>query len=152
MLNMHDFFLVHGGTQSNIGFDRRQLDRWQKPGDITDIPKMTVYPLNPTQNNSDANNYTGQVANLSSRYLDDGSFLRLKNVALSYTLPKSVTSRLHFTRIKATLSATNLWTLTRYKGLDPEVSAQSDNQNTAGYDWATIPQPRTFEVKLNITL
>jgi TonB-linked SusC/RagA family outer membrane protein len=151
MLNMKDFFLVHGGTQNGIGFDRRQLDRWQKPGDVTDIPKPTKYSRNPDQNNSPANNYTGQVANLSSRYLEDGSFLRLKNIALSYTLPKSFTSLVHFNRIKATLSATNLWILTKYKGLDPEVSAQSENQNTAGYDWATIPQPRTIELKFNFT-
>ena len=151
ILNMHDFFLVHGGTQNGIGFTRRQLNRWQKPGDITDIPKPTKYSRNPEQNNSSANNYTGQVANLSSRYLDDGSFLRLKNIAIGYTLPQALTSRLHLNRIKATVSATNLWILTGYKGVDPEVSAQSENQNTAGYDWATIPQPRTFEIKLNLT-
>jgi TonB-linked SusC/RagA family outer membrane protein len=152
ILSMKDFFLVHGGTQNGIGFDRRQLDRWQKPGDVTDIPKPTKYNLNPEQkNNASANNYTGQVANLSSRYLSDASFLRLKNIAISYTLPKSLTSTLHFHRIKATLSATNLWIWTKYKGLDPEVSAQSENQNTAGYDWATIPQPRTVELKFNFT-
>jgi TonB-linked SusC/RagA family outer membrane protein len=151
LLNMHDFFLVHGGIQNGIGFDANQLARWQKPGDVTDIPKMTRYTLNPTLNNSPANNYTGQVANLSSRYLEDGSFLRLRNVALGYTLPRSIVSALKLTRVKATLSATNLWTLTSYKGLDPEVSAQSTDQNTAGYDWATVPQSRTFEVILNIT-
>ncbi|MDR1886419.1 MAG: TonB-dependent receptor [Prevotellaceae bacterium] len=152
LLNMQDFFLLHGGTQNGIGFVPRQLDRWQKPGDVTDIPRLTTYNLNPTQNNGPANNYTGQVANLSSRYLDDGSFLRLKNISLSYTLPKSLVSKLHLNRVKATLSATNLWTLTRYKGVDPEVSAQSSDQNTAGYDWATVPQPRTFQVILNVTL
>lgn len=152
ILNMHNFFLVHGGTQNGIGFDPRQLNRWQKPGDVTDIPKMTKYTLNPEQNNSSANNYTGQVANLSSRYLENGSFLRLRNVALGYTLPQDIASKLKVNRLKATISATNLWTLTNYKGLDPEVSAQSTNQNTAGYDWATVPQPRTFEFILNITL
>ncbi len=152
ILNMHDFFLVHGGTQNGIGFDSRQLDRWTKPGDITDIPKMTKYTQNPEQNNSAANNYTGQVANISSRYLEDGSFLRLRNVALGYTLPNDIASRLKLNKIKASLSATNLWTWTKYSGLDPEVSAQSTNQNTAGYDWATIPQPRTFEFILNLTL
>jgi len=151
ILNMQDFFLVHGGTQNGIGFFKRQLDRWTTPGDITDIPKMSKYTQNPEQNNSAANNYTGQVANLSSRYLDDGSFLRLRNVSVGYSLPNSVVSRLKLYRVKASISATNLWTLTKYKGLDPEVSAQSTNQNTAGYDWATVPQPRTVEFVLNIT-
>lgn len=152
LLNMQDFFLVHGGTQNGIGFFPRQLDRWTKPGDITDIPKMTRYTQNPEQNNSPANNYTGQVANLSSRYLEDGSFLRLRNASIGYSLPNSLVSRLKLNKIKASISATNLWTLTNYRGLDPEVSAQSTNQNTAGYDWATIPQPRTFEFVLNLTL
>ncbi|MDR1673753.1 MAG: TonB-dependent receptor [Bacteroidales bacterium] len=152
IMNMHDFFLVHGGTMGGIGFIPRQLERWQKPGDVTDIPRLTVAPANPTQNGGHANNYVGQVNNLSSRYLDDGSYLRLKNLSLSYTVPKNLSAKLRIERIKATVSATNLWTLTNYKGLDPEVSAQSSSNNTAGYDWATIPQPRTFQVILNITL
>ncbi len=152
ILNMHDFFLVHGGIQNGIGFDPRQLDRWQQPGDVTDIPKPTRYTANPEQNNSAANNYSGQVASLSTRYLDDGSFLRLRNVALSYSLPQQYSAKLGLNRVKATVSGTNLWTWTRYKGLDPEVSAQSSNQNTAGYDWATVPQPRTIEFILNLTL
>jgi TonB-linked SusC/RagA family outer membrane protein len=152
ILSMHDFFLVHGGTMAGIGFTPRQLERWQKPGDVTDIPRLTISKNNPDQNNGAANNYTGNVSNLSSRYVEDGSYLRLKNLALSYALPKAITSQLRVERVRATLSATNLWTLTKYKGLDPEVSAQSADQNTAGYDWATIPQPRTFQVIFNITL
>lgn len=152
ILNMREFFLVHGGRMSGIGFVPRQLERWQKPGDITDIPRMTTYSGNPNENGGAANNYGGQVSNISTRYLEDGSFLRLKNLALSYYLPKSLTSKLKVERIKATVSATNLWTLTKYSGPDPEVSAQSSNQNTAGYDWATVPQPRTYQVTLNFTL
>lgn len=152
LLNMHNFFLVHGGTQNGIGFDPRQLDRWQKPGDVTDIPKMTKYTGSPELNNSAANNYTGQVASLSSRYLEDGSFLRLRNLSIGYNLPSSASSKVGLSRVKATLSTTNLFTWTKYKGLDPEVSAQSTNQNTAGYDWATVPQPRTFEFILHLTL
>jgi hypothetical protein len=146
---MHDFFLVHGGTQNNIGFIPRQLERWQQPGDITDIPRLTTYSGDPTINGGSANNYGGNVANMSSRYLSDGSFIRLKNLALSYHLPKSVTNPLHLDKVRATLSVTNLFTITKYKGLDPEVNAQSSNQNTLGYDWATVPQPRTVQVTLN---
>jgi TonB-linked SusC/RagA family outer membrane protein len=152
IISMHDFFLVHGGTMAGIGFIPRQLERWQKPGDVTDIPRLTISRNNPDRNNVPANNYTGNVSNLSSRYVSDGSYLRLKNLSLSYTVPKNLSAKLHIERIKATVSATNLWTLTKFKGLDPEVSAQSADQNTAGYDWATIPQPRTFQVILNITL
>lgn len=151
ILSMHDFFLVHGGTQKNIGFIPRQLERWQNPGDITDIPRMTTYNGDPTVNGGSANNYGGNVANLSSRYLMDGSFLRIKNLSIGYNVPKSIVQRLYLSRLNISVSATNLWTLTKYNGLDPEVNAQGGNQNTYGYDWATVPQPRTFQLSLSAT-
>ena len=132
IMNMHDFFLVHGGTQNNIGFDPRQLDRWQKPGDITDIPRLTTYSGDPTSNGGSANNYGGNVARLSTRYLEDGSFIRLKNVTLGYTIPSLITNKWGISKARIYVSGTNLLTFTKYKGLDPEVSSQSGNQNTAG--------------------
>ncbi|OQP40819.1 hypothetical protein A4H97_14505 [Niastella yeongjuensis] len=150
IMNMNDFFLVHGNTQANIGFVPRQLERWQKPGDITDIPRVTTSSLTPEANNSAANNYGGNVANLSSRYLEDGSFIRLRTLSLSYTLPASIISKLKFNNIRAYIQGTNLITITKYGGPDPEVSSQSGNQNTAGYDWATVPQPKTIQVGVNL--
>ena len=150
IMNMNDFFLVHGNTQANIGFVPRQLERWQKPGDITDIPRVTTSTLNIEANNSAANNYGGNVANLSSRYLEDGSFIRLRTLSLSYTLPAAIISKLKFNNIRAYIQGTNLITITKYGGPDPEVSSQSGNQNTAGYDWATVPQPKTIQVGLNL--
>ncbi len=151
IMNMNDFFMVHGGTQNNIGFLPRQLERWQKPGDVTDIPRLTTYSGDPTVNGGSANNYGGNVASLSSRYLEDASFIRLKNITLGYTIPESITSKWHISKLRANISASNLLTFTNYKGLDPEVSSQGGNQNTAGYDWATVPQPRTIQVGLNVT-
>lgn len=151
IMNMNDFFLIHGGTQKNIGFVPRQLERWQKPGDKTDIPRLTTYSGNPTQNGGPANNYGGNVASLSSRYLEDGSFIRLKTLSLGYNLPSAILSRWKLSSVRVYVQATNLWTHTRYGGLDPEVSSQSNNQNTAGYDWATVPQPRTIQAGLNFT-
>jgi TonB-linked SusC/RagA family outer membrane protein len=150
IMNMNDFFLVHGNTQANIGFLPRQLERWQKQGDLTDIPRLTTSSLNPTANNSAANNYGGNVANLSSRYLEDGSFIRLRTVSLSYTLPLTLTRNWGFSSIRAYLQGANLVTFTDYGGLDPEVSSQSANQNTSGYDWATVPQPKTIQFGLNL--
>ena len=150
IMNMNDFFMVHGGTQANIGFLPRQLKRWQQPGDITDIPRLTTTSLNPTANNSGANNYGGSVANLSSRYLEDGSFIRLRTVSLSYSLPSSILKRTGFSSSRIYVQGTNLLTFTKYGGLDPEVSSQSANQNTAGYDWATVPQPKAIQVGINL--
>jgi len=151
IMNMNDFFMVHGGTQANIGFLPRQLERWQKPGDITDIPRLTTYSANPTQNGGAANNYGGNVASLSSRYLEDGSFIRLKTLTFGYTLPKDVLSKIGVSKLRIYAQGTNLLTFTNYGGLDPEVSSQSNNQNTVGYDWATVPQPRTFQIGASIT-
>lgn len=151
IMNMNDFFMVHGGTQANIGFLPRQLERWQKPGDVTDIPRLTTTSLNPTANNSGANNYGGSVASLSSRYLEDGSFIRLRTVSLSYTVPAALVKGTGLSSARVYLQGTNLLTFTGYGGLDPEVSSQSANQNTAGYDWATVPQPKTIQVGLNLT-
>lgn len=151
IMNMNDFFLVHGGTQANIGFVPRQLERWQKPGDVTDIPRLTTSSLNPSVNGGAANNYGGNVANLSSRYLRDGSFLRLKTISLGYNLPTGVVQKARFSSARVYVQATNLLTFTNYNGLDPEVSSQSSNQNTAGYDWATVPQPKTIQAGINIS-
>ncbi|MDR2763908.1 MAG: hypothetical protein LBB90_02645, partial [Tannerella sp.] len=129
----------------------RQLERWQKPGDITDIPRMTTYGGDINQIGSPANNYGGVVTDVSDRLLEDGSFIRRKNLSLGYTIPKEITSQWHISQLKATLSASNLLTFTKYGGLDPEVNAQSSNQNTQGYDWAAVPQPRTWQISLNLT-
>ena len=151
IMNMNDFFMIHGGTQANIGFVTRQLDRWTTPGQITDIPRLTTYSGNPTQNDGAANNYGGNVASLSSRYLEDGSFIRLKNLSLGYNIPAGVVQKIGISRFRVYVQGTNLLTFTKYKGLDPEISSQSNNQNTAGYDWATVPQPRTVQVGANVT-
>jgi len=152
IMNMLDYFLVHGGAYPGDGFIPRQLERWQKPGDVTDIPRMTDYNGDANANGGSANNYRGIVNDRSTRYLEDASYLRLKDVSLSYTVPRAVSSRFKAERLKFTLTGTNLLTLTKYGGLDPEVSAQSSNKNTAGYDWATVPQPRTVQFIINLTL
>lgn len=152
IMNMNDFFLVHGGTQANIGFIPLQLERWTTPGQITDIPRMTTVSANPDQNGGSANNYGGNVASLSSRYLQDASFIRLKTLTLGFTLPSSFTQKIDVSRARIYLQGSNLLTFTKYDGLDPEISSQSANQNTAGYDWATVPQPRTIQLGINVTL
>jgi TonB-linked SusC/RagA family outer membrane protein len=151
IMNMNDFFMIHGGTQANIGFLPGQLDRWTTPGQITDIPRLTTYSGNPAQNDGPANNYGGNVASLSTRYLKDGSYIRLKTLSLGYNIPASALKQIGISKLRVYVQATNLLTFTKYDGLDPEVSSQSNNQNTAGYDWATVPQPRTIQIGANVT-
>ncbi len=90
----------------------------------------------------------------SSRFLEDGSYLRLKNVQLGYTLPKKLLDNIGIGNARFYVSATNLFTLTKYSGLDPEMTV-SDNSRSEGdiangIDWGTYPSAMTFMVGVNI--
>jgi TonB-linked SusC/RagA family outer membrane protein len=120
------------------------LNRWHNPGDITEMPRVTP---------SDWAN-----SNPSTRYLENGSYLRVKSLTLGYTLNPSVLSKIKITRFMVYFTAENLFTITKYTGFDPEVSAFSGsnqgatNQNTApGVDFGTYPQSRDFVLGLKIS-
>jgi TonB-linked SusC/RagA family outer membrane protein len=115
------------------------LHRWTTPGQVTDIPKAT---------NGDVTN-----SRTSSRFVENGSFLRMKSTTLSYKLPESAISRLHLNKLMVYATAQNLFTITKYKGFDPEVNAFSTDANngvTLGIDYGTYPVARTFIVGLNL--
>ncbi len=134
-LNLQRFFLERNpGTGGN----KTLLDRWQKPGDITDVPRLT----------NKGYNYT---LDQNSRYLEDASFLRLKQLSLGYTLPKSVSRRAKLDNIRLYFVAANLFILTKYTG-DPETNVTS-NPNAQGLGgFGTPPQPRSFQFGLNVSL
>jgi TonB-dependent starch-binding outer membrane protein SusC len=130
------FFQEHGGTR-NTNFLSSQLDRWQQPGDITMVPRMTNA------------NY---AANLRpSRFVEDGSYLRLKNLSIGYTLPASLASKLGMTSARVYISGQNVLTFTNYSGMDPEVNSTASTATTQGVDFYAMPQPRVFMGGFNIT-
>ncbi|NOW93643.1 TonB-dependent receptor [Mucilaginibacter sp. SG564] len=136
--NNNAYFLEGGGTRDDRrAMDTYQLKRWQKPGDITDVPRLTAL----------GSNYTLSPV---SRFIEDGSFLRLSNVNLGYTLPKTVAERIKAASVRIYFSGSNLWLLTHYKGPDPEINVTAD-PNVQGYDLGTPPIPRTLQVGANIT-
>ncbi|MBL7865019.1 MAG: TonB-dependent receptor [Cyclobacteriaceae bacterium] len=138
VLNFTKATLVNmgGDIQSNQSIDA--LRRWQNPGDVTDIPR---YELGNTTNNLHSN-----------RLLEDASYLRLKNVSLGYNLPKKITERMMLDNCRVYISATNLWTLTKYTGSDPEVSTLDGSTSAQGIDFFTLPQVMTVAVGINATL
>lgn len=137
--NSNRFFHESGGTRDDRrAINKHQLDRWQKPGDITDVPRVTTL----------GTNYT---LSPSTRFLEDGSFLRLSSLTLGYTVPAAIASRLRASAIRVYFSGSNLWLLKKYKGPDPEVNVTSD-PNVQGYDLGTPPQPRTVQFGLNLSL
>lgn len=90
----------------------------------------------------------------STRFLEDGSYVRLKNVQLGYTLPEK--NRWVFKKVRVFLSATNLLTFTKYSGLDPEMTVSTNSASEGdianGIDWGTYPVAKNFIFGLNITL
>ena len=75
----------------------------------------------------------------SSRVVEDGSFLRLRNISVGYTLPRSVLRKMHFDTMRVYVSADNIWTWTNYSGPDPEVSTRN-SVLTPGFDWSAYPR------------
>lgn len=133
-LNWSRYQQEHGGTR-NANLSLSQLDRWQKTGDITNIPRMRE------------DNY----ANLyPSRFLEDGSFVRIKNIVLGYNFPKTILDKAKLKQLKVYVSAQNLLTFTKYKGLDPESNAGGNYPSVQGIELYTVPQTRWFTVGLNI--
>jgi TonB-linked SusC/RagA family outer membrane protein len=141
----NDVYNAGGQYQSangSNGYDnqsRDQLRRWRNPGDITDVPQARLF----------AGNGTGE----SSRYLSDGTFVRLKTVTLGYNLPKTLVNRIRMQQIRVYASAQNLLTFTDYEGWDPEVNADylaSSSNIALGTDFYSAPQARTFTFGINL--
>lgn len=94
----------------------------------------------------------GYNARTSTWHLEDGSYLRLQNVTLGYTLPKNLTQRFFVEKLRVYVSGQNLWTSTNYNGYNPEVNARPSNSLSPGEDYGTYPLAKTFLFGLNITL
>lgn len=107
VMNNDRFFEESNGLYSAYNQSRRLLyDRWKKPGDITDIPRY------------------GVTAQLDDRFLENSSFLRLKNLTLAYALPQTLLKKTNFfTSARVYLQGQNLLTFTGFTGLDPEMSS-----------------------------
>lgn len=107
-----------------------------------------------SDDNVDSRNFRtggyGPTGKYSTRTLEDGSFLRLKTVQLSYTFPKLLTGKARIRMVQLFLSGQNLWTLTRYSGLDPEVSTRH-SALTPGFDYSSYARNRVYTAGVNIT-
>ena len=117
-----------------------QLNRWQNPGDITNVPQARMYQTNGQQD--------------SSRYLEESDFIRLRNLTFGYTLPLSFTERFKVDRLRVYFTGVNLLTFTDYSGYDPE-STYDDLGNSniqRGITFYSAPPAKTFTVGLNIDL
>lgn len=108
------------------------LRRWRTPGQITDVPKAG-FNLQP-----------------SSFFVEDGSYLRLKDVTLSYNFRGNLLTRAGIAKLQPYFTASNLFTLTNYSGMDPEVNEWGNSGAVQGIDWGTYPHSKTFVFGVNV--
>lgn len=124
-------------TQSRSG--RRNMlaevaDRWSPTNASNKVPAYDGYTTN----------------DVYSRFVEDGSFLRLKNVTLGYTLPKKWISKAYISRMRVYATGQNLFCITGYSGYDPEVNSASSSPMTSGLDWGAYPKSRVFTFGVDI--
>ena len=112
-------------------------NRWQQPGDVATHPK-------PESGRKDGTEQT------SSRFIEDGSFFRLRNVTLAYNLPQTFLQRIKMSDARVYLSADNLLTLTRFSGMDPEVRLDGDTYHHAGMYSQNYPIPMTVVLGIDV--
>ena len=110
----------------------RVLDRWRRPGMITSIPKA------------------GFDMKVSDYFVEDGSYIRLKDLTIGYEFSGNWMKKIGMTRLQPYFSAQNLFTLTKYLGMDPEVNQYGNSGTVQGLDYGTYPQTRSFVLGVNI--
>ena len=144
-------FNLHVFLQGSYGNDIYNANRLSLEGNSNGRANMNQFasyanrwsPENPTNENYRTRGQ-GPIGVHSSRVVEDGSFLRLKTVSLSYALPAQILESLrYFSHLSVNVASQNLYTWTRYSGLDPEVSTRNPIL-TPGFDFSAYPQARTI--------
>jgi TonB-linked SusC/RagA family outer membrane protein len=139
--NRINFFGVGRFSSANARFEDNQtvdqLQAWTPNNRNTNIPEARLFFNNGAQP--------------SSRFIYDGSFVRLRNVTLAYNLPKSLLESIKVNSVRVFVTGQNLLLFTNYRGWDPEVNADDIVDNVAqGYDFYTAPQPRIITFGINV--
>lgn len=112
--------------------------RWTQPGDNATHPKASL------NGNKNANQ-------ISSRYLEDGSYFRLKNLTVGYDFPAPLIKKAHMTKCRIYFSADNLFTASKFSGMDPEITLEKTTYSLAGFYSENYPVGRTFQGGVEIS-
>ncbi len=143
---------------ARFGTSTDRLNRWTEDNQNTDIPALIDdqsridyqnqwNEAHPDQPFVSTVVFPAEGSNINTRWIEEGSYIRLKNVSLGYTFSKSK----YFNRLRLYANATNLLTLTNYSGFAPEVSSYTDNDATMGTDYNSYPQSRIITLGVNVT-
>ncbi|MBC7829741.1 MAG: TonB-dependent receptor [Chitinophagaceae bacterium] len=156
-----DFNLYFYGTYGNkiLNYIESHLQSFQKRGSEGVQNVSVEYFQNRWTASNPSDKYARALANddntlnsvPSSAWIEDGSYLKLKNFTVGYTLPSGLSNRFMLTRFRVYLSTQNLFTITKYSGLDPEIGIQGGNAIFNGVDNGIYPSSRFYTVGLNVT-
>jgi len=125
--------------ETNISQDMA-VNHWSATNPTSDVPRLDIADLNKN------------VENFSDRYVENGSYLRVKNLQFGYTIPSELAKKMHIKNLRIYTTFDNLLTFTKYTGLDPELFGMYGSPLYYGVDLVNYPQPRTYSVGLNLTL
>ena len=134
IMNANRLFFENVDGKRELNQFASYADRWTPENPDSDIPGSKASSSNKV---------------ISSRIIEDGSFLRLKTMTLGYTFPKAMIAKAKLTNVRLYLAAQNLWTWTSYSGYDPEVSVR-DGALTPGLDFSSYPRSRSFSFGVNL--
>ncbi len=138
-------FYVYNGTQATIrdqrfwNSEKAVLNRWKKPGDVTDIPRLVF-----------GDNVSNGSANPISDNVQKGDFIKLRNIALGYTIDPKIVQRLGISNARFYVSGQNLAVITKYKGPDPEVATNGNSNASQGVDRNAVGNAAILTVGLTV--
>ena len=107
-------------------------------------PGASTYRIDQSNNNENAR--------MSNVFVEDGSYMRVKNLSIGYTFPKKWMRKVGIENLRVYFNVQNLWTITGYKGYDPEVGSYNQNVLLRGVDYARYPSQRIYTFGLNLNI
>jgi TonB-linked SusC/RagA family outer membrane protein len=130
-----DFNTFQGNRSTDMLYNS-----WKKQGDVALLPRL--------------NSQDGTSQQISSYFVEDGSYMRIKNIQLTYTVPKNLLSKIKLSSVQIYVQGQNLFTFTKYKGLDPDINLRTsgnDNQDIhMGIDEGAFPVAKSYNVGLRV--
>ncbi len=137
---------MFNGTKATIrspttaNSDKEVLTRWQKPGDITNIPRVVFGDLISN----------GSTSFVTSENVEKGDFVKVRNISLGYTMPGSVAEKIGLSKIRIFMAALNAFVFTNYTGFDPEISTNQNSTGTPSVELNSAPMARSFSFGINV--
>jgi len=130
--------IVTSNMYTNNNQSQAVMRRWRKPGDVTDIPRALY---------GGGHNWVG-----SDRFIEDGSYIKFNTLTMSYNFTQKMVQKMKMRSAKLAFTVSNLYLATKYSGVDPSISGNSNDPFAFGKDYALTPQPITYTVAFWINL